>query len=96
MSLASRPFVHFLRRSPMAGAGVQNAILVARHRCLSSASSSSRDNSGPTATNVAAAAPAVVVTDTKAGGGTPEQQGLVKLDACGEIEGAVLRDEVGS
>lgn len=94
MSLASRHFVHFLRFSPMAGGGVQNAILFGRHRCLSSVSSGSWSPIAadpPPATSAAAAA--VVVTDTKAGGGKPAEQGSVKLDACGTIEGEILHDD---
>lgn len=83
MSLASRCFARFLHRSPAAGAGAQNTILLARYRLLSSSSVS--PGNGPTATKVA---PAVMVTETKAGGGKTDQQfGSVKLDLCGEIEG---------
>lgn len=85
MSLASRCFARFLLRSPVGGAGAQNTILLARHRFLSS----SPGNGPASATKVA---PAVKVTETKAAGGgkiaETDQPGPVKLDLCGEIEGA--------
>lgn len=85
MSLASRCFARFLLRSPVGGAGAQNTILLARHRFLSS----SPGNGPASATKVASA---VKVTETKAVGGgktaETDQPGPVKLDLCGEIEGA--------
>lgn len=80
MSIASRYLAQLLHRSPIAGARAQKTILLARHRFLSS---SAPPGNGLTAK----VAPAVTITATEAGGGKADQPG-VKLDLCGEIEGA--------
>ncbi|CAN0053843.1 unnamed protein product [Ectocarpus sp. 12 AP-2014] len=91
MSPGSQRIIHFLRHSSMARSGACRAILVARHRCVSSASGDSRFPAPTTGS----AAHGVTVTETKAGADDrPGQQGPVKLDLCGEIEDDVGDEEM--
>lgn len=82
MYLAARFAARAFHRSS-AGAVANMALVASRHRCLSSGSTGAGKEDGRTK----AGSPAVTVTETVPGGGGKAEQGGVKLDICGDIEG---------